>query len=233
MYRNNFVLAIKDSNGNTLRENSSGNVFLPFDSEYKIFLKNNALTRALVADGNLNSGRKFKFVSLNSPAVSNPSSSENGVVEVFVRYEKLNYYTTTCTPIWQFSTFRPLNTQWFSPTYTDTGSSTCYRSSAVSSNFVSSCGIAPQGSQVSQSQKGATVEGGVSSQAFTTTIMGELESDTTVLRLHIVAPLGINTPVIVSDTKKVFCSTCRAKVRWNDSFCWKCGEKLIHNDMVA
>ena len=97
---------------------------------------------------------------------------------------------------------------------------------------MSSRGVSLSG-QVSQSQKGATVEGGVSNQSFTTTTMGELESGTTVLRLHLVAPLGIDTPVIVSDTKKVFCSTCRAKVRWNDHYCWKCGEKLVHNDMVA
>ena len=129
MYNNNLVVAIKKSNGDTLRESSysevpsdrfhpikQATVYLPFDSEYQLFIKNNASTRAVVSvtidgtdvlggyqlvvepyveynlerfilDGNLSKGRKFKFVSLKNEAVQNPQEPKNGLVEIKCRWE--------------------------------------------------------------------------------------------------------------------------------------------------
>lgn len=90
MYKNNFVAVVK-CNGEVLREKQKENVFLPFSSEYSIFLKNLENRRASVKifiDGqnifgehgsyilgahqeceierfvgeNLNSGNRFKFI---------------------------------------------------------------------------------------------------------------------------------------------------------------------------
>lgn len=47
MHKNNFVVAVQDSNGNTLRERDD-EIRLPFGSEYKIYLKNQESRKASV-----------------------------------------------------------------------------------------------------------------------------------------------------------------------------------------
>jgi hypothetical protein len=132
MHLNHLVVAVKKLNGDTLRESDilstgstspiathaskSAKVYLPFGTEYSLFLKNTADTRAVLditidgtnvlggdsmvveprsesrlerflLDGNLNSGRRFKFVALTDPGVQNPSEPRNGLVEVICRWE--------------------------------------------------------------------------------------------------------------------------------------------------
>lgn len=91
MYSNGFVVSIHDSKSNVLRENKNKEVFLPFDSEYKIRLRNKHKRKAVAEitidgtkilgenriiiepnsstdverfciDGDLKNGNKFKFV---------------------------------------------------------------------------------------------------------------------------------------------------------------------------
>ena len=94
-----------------------GRVAIPFDTEYKLRLKNNHQRRCsatvyidgakvseigdFVIDGNdkldlerfldrsLTEGKRFKFVPLSNPAVDDPSRAENGIIMVEFRLEKL------------------------------------------------------------------------------------------------------------------------------------------------
>lgn len=114
MYGNNFVLTIL-RNGKPQKE-MDGQVGLPFDTEYKIRLKNKNCRQALAkvsidgtqvcglgdfvvgayssldlsrfVDTSLSKGRKFKFVSLDHSEVDDPTSSENGIIKVEFRLEK-------------------------------------------------------------------------------------------------------------------------------------------------
>jgi len=117
-HHNDFILALK-YHGQVLRE-SNGKVFLPFNSEYSLLLKNNRSYRAMaqvfidgmdvsdgrefvidphsnmeierfLLDGNFDKGNKFKFVKSNHKDVVDPSSSDNGIVKVIFWEEQ--YYT--------------------------------------------------------------------------------------------------------------------------------------------
>ena len=118
MYRNKFVLSIihdghpvKETGRHWCRE-----VAIPFDSEYKIRLKNKndrSCTARVFIDGrevsklgdviitpggtidleryidiSLDKGKKFKFVPLDHQDVDDPTSSSNGVIEVEFRKAK-------------------------------------------------------------------------------------------------------------------------------------------------
>ena len=111
MYNNGFIVSVMDSAGNILRESNSNEVYLPFNSEYKIRLRNNHSRNAVAnvgidgtdafngqriivpsggsvdlerfcLDGNRDSGRRFKFVPLSDSRVQDPTSSENGKIMV-------------------------------------------------------------------------------------------------------------------------------------------------------
>ena len=111
MHSNGFVVAIRDNNGQVLRESRDREVFLPFHSNYSIRLKNNNNRRAVAKisidgtdilgsrkiilephssedlerfclDGDLSHGRKLEFVPLNDGRVQDPSSGENGIIHI-------------------------------------------------------------------------------------------------------------------------------------------------------
>lgn len=115
MYRDKFVLSIIH-NGYSMRESgywSEKEVALPFDSEYKIRLKNKndrSCTARVLIDGkqvsklgdfiinangtidlerfvgsSLERGKRFKFVPLDHPDVDDPTSSNNGIIKVEFR----------------------------------------------------------------------------------------------------------------------------------------------------
>ena len=125
MYRDKFVLSIIHE-GHPVREagyRGSKDIYkgrtvvaLPFDSEYKIRLKNKnnrgCTARIFIddkqvsklgdliinangtidlerfIDSSLDSGNKFKFVPLDHPDVDDPTSSENGIIKVEFRLAK-------------------------------------------------------------------------------------------------------------------------------------------------
>jgi len=120
MHSNNFVLAVKH-NGKILRENKNKQVFLPFNSEYQLLIKNlnkyrkaianieidgmyisgsqefqinansTAIIERFILDGNLTQGRKFKFVEKYHPNVSDPTNKENGIIKVTFWLERVQY----------------------------------------------------------------------------------------------------------------------------------------------
>jgi len=263
MYKNNFVLSVKDSTGNTLRESSHSNysrVYLPFESEYKLLLKNDNSRRAVIgitidgvdvlggsklvlnayasmdlerflSDGNLLSGRKFKFVSLTDSKVQDPTHPKNGLIEVTFQLEKPTvYYSIGYWPQWTFTNIYGGGTNKVSPHQPNewttcgctTTASTGRATSTVGSMANYCCSSAPAGDL-----KGATVEGGQSSQGFSTTWTNDLESEVTTLTVQILAR---QNPLTVRDTKSCHCGSCNCKVKWNDNYCWSCGGRLTHRD---
>jgi len=118
MYSKKFVLSVIHD-GHPVKETGHKwcrEVAIPFDSEYKIRLKNKndrSCTARVFIDGkrvsqlgdvivtaggtidleryidrSLNKGKKFKFVPLDHPDVDDPTSSSNGVIEVEFRKAK-------------------------------------------------------------------------------------------------------------------------------------------------
>ncbi len=119
-----FAVTQEDFNLTILKDNIpvrefAGEVAIPFDTEYKLRLKNNNPRRCSVTvyidgakvseigdfiiDGNdsldlerflndsLTEGRRFKFVPLDHPDVDDPNRLENGMVKVEFRLEKVLY----------------------------------------------------------------------------------------------------------------------------------------------
>lgn len=118
MHYEQYVVAVTDTNGKSFREFESektyngrkSKVFLPFDSEYKLLIKNNSDRRIKLSidiDGTTVSGRglimnayetdsierfvdvarKFKFVRKNDERVSDPTSTDNGFLKIKIEKE--------------------------------------------------------------------------------------------------------------------------------------------------
>jgi hypothetical protein len=118
MYKDKFVLSVIHDGHPVKETGHKGNreVAIPFDSEYKIRLKNKndrSCTARVFIDGkkvsqlgdviinaggtidleryidrSLERGKRFKFVSLDNPDVDDPTSSSNGIIKVEFRKAK-------------------------------------------------------------------------------------------------------------------------------------------------
>lgn len=221
-YSNQFAIAIRDSKGNILREYDR-KVYLPFNSEYSIFLKNMNPCRAMVdvsidgtdvlggsrlvigAHESINLERfmpvnkKFLFVPAGDSRVQDPSSGQNGLVTVTFTKE---------------ASFSPYVIYGDNVKYTYTNNSSILRGATTSSNTFFSCNAEPVG---------ATVEGGYSGQAFVDVGGFTVESISSVLTLQL---LGADTSVTAKDTRKQHCTSCGRKVKFNDNYCGSCGTKV-------
>lgn len=124
MHANDIVISLVDDSKKPLREHDfqkeefsrKAKVFLPFDTEYKILIKNQSDRRIKLdveIDGTnvsaegliilphtadylerfVNIAKKFKFVRSNNEAVADPSNRENGIVKVRVVKENCAYFT--------------------------------------------------------------------------------------------------------------------------------------------
>lgn len=272
MYRNSFVLGIKNSQGAILRE-SDDTVYLPFNSEYSLYLRNNNSKRASVSikidgtdvlgggrlmlnpnqpfdlkrfvlDGNFDTGKAFKFVSLLHPDVQNPMGKCNGRVDVEFRLEKYNfqiptYYYPVVYPIWpplvwinipNIPSLTPLQPSW---TYCAGSTTSSLNSSTIVASTNSTSGdnqsstfqAGPKITPGLEGKKGATVEGQQVDQRFVSTTVGELEDTSTIISLQILAPNDVVGENTVEGTKKKYCTGCGKKLGFSDVYCSKCGTK--------
>lgn len=241
MYSNNCVLAILHK-GNVLRE-SSGEIHLPFGSEYKIRLKNNDLLcrvqaevkidgtlihpsnqrfviekngtldlERMILDGNMNKGNKFKFVELSDSRVQDPTSSENGIIEVSFYKELISH-----SPIvWQDPKPMFPNSP-YTPKWGGIENVMCNYSTSVS--YISTNNNAT----ISDSTNGATIEGGGSGQRFYNSEEFDVEFLSTTLKLKLV---GHEEPTFVKNTRNKFCDSCGRKNRFKAKYCSNCGRKF-------
>jgi len=146
MHFEQYVVAVTDSNGKAYREfdperisqGRKSKVYIPFDSEYKILIKNNSDRRAKLTidlDGTSISGigglimaahtneyierfvdvaKKFRFVRKNDERVSDPTNGENGILKIRIEKEYVPYTISTYPPnptyIYTIPAVYPMNT---------------------------------------------------------------------------------------------------------------------------
>lgn len=268
MYKNSFVVLIK-KNGQSLRELHGRDVFIPFNSEYTIEIRNNNYRRAVakitidgtdvlgtreliipafgsetierfVVDGNLKKGKKLKFVPLSNEKVSDPTSPENGLIEVELWLEKSNAisirndgYWPPLQPIIPFVPFIPyephiqrpywyVNTQGIGNSCSEdlgvaSGGITYTNYNCNKTGGVSVMSMCTERS-IMPDNAGATVEGGRSSQTFTTRYFGEKEYPSTRIKVWL---KGLDIPITTADS--LHCVECGKKLKNGYKFCPKCG----------
>ena len=254
MYKNSIIVLVK-KDGQPLRETDGKFVYLPFNSEYSLEIKNQTWKRAIasikidgtdvlggdeiiipaqgsvpierfITNGDLSSGKKFKFVPLSDSKVQDPSSPENGLLEVEVWFEKQPEITIPYTPP---TPLRRRDSGWPKPYWSDPdwyvstsmgamsneassvtygGKVTCM--SFTSNNIIPDSGVA-----------GATVEGGKSNQSFVNGYFGQKDYPSVAFKFWL---RGVAQEVTSED--KLYCVSCGKKSRFDYKFCPRCGAPI-------
>ena len=244
MYQNKLVASLK-ANGKILRE-FKDTVYIPFGSEYSFLIKNLNTTRALVhvyidgecmtsggivLDGgreidlersimnnNLTEGNRFKFIERTGNIEQHRGVKlEDGIVRIEYQFERI----CLNTPIYTQSILRGIGSSstgdWIRPmgaTYSSTSTNISCSTQSVTDSFVNDVGI--------------TIPGSHSTQRFTTTTMGVMESEkhSIVFKLLGETPDNkrITKPVTVKQKPK--CVTCGKLNKANAKFCSECGTSL-------
>lgn len=244
MYKDKFVMSVLYNN-KPLREIRDGDlkkVVIPFNSEYKILLKNKHIvpcTASVSIDGrkiselgdfiihgkssiilerfvidSLDKGKRFKFVKLDHPDVNDPYEADNGIIEVEFRRTK--------NKVIELHDMKNINSPTFDWSYTEnrnTGwfsSDTFYysnNSGSVFDNIVFS--------DSSCVDSGATVEGSSSDQQFMYSSLDVSKNPDVILRLKMV---GVSNKYSNLDYK--FCTKCGYKANYGDNYCVICGTKF-------
>ena len=251
MYSNKLVCSVK-ANGKFLREDHRDNesiVYLPFKTEYSLFLKNLSERRALVhvdIDGknmtkgglivaggtvidlerpaNLSSGRKFKFIEKTAEISDfRGDNPEDGLIVVKWQFEK-PHLNIVINP-WPTTRWIGGTADWvYYGTTTNTGSAIGSSSSSAQNDVTyTSCNSASQEmpGRAAIKPQGITVEGSRSHQNFSHGYIGDLEA----ARYSMVIKLfGGPRPIYVSE--KIQCSTCGRKWKMSFEFCGNCGTAL-------
>lgn len=241
MYRNQYVLAIRDQSKKVLRE-IDGKVYLPFNTEYSLLLKNASNSGALckvsidgtdvlggdeifipagsssdlerfITDGNKASGKKFMFVPLSNSQVQDPTSGSNGLVEVHFWATEPDYYSTPCRSFGK--SIRPNSGTFDGGNMMFSASVGSARVSAAAVDYSATLGATPTAA-------GATVAGSDSNQKFGTVYGKTKVGEATVLRLQLMGRVAGETEPILVNTP-LFCTTCGKAVKFTHSFCSRCG----------
>ncbi len=248
MYHNKLVASLK-ANGKILRE-FKDTVYIPFGSEYSFLLKNLNTKRALVnvfidgedmtpgglvlnagqevdlersiKNGNLTEGNRFKFIERTGSVEKHRGIKlEDGLVRIEYQFE---LYETKYQP---FFTSNILRGQTYDSHYgTTTGDWAVPMGATYSATNVSlnSMNISAQ----SLNDVGITVPGSKSTQSFTTTTIGVLESQKHSIVLKLLGETPDNRPVLqpVNVKMKPKCVTCGKLNKANAKFCSECGTAL-------
>jgi hypothetical protein len=242
MYNNKLAVAIKH-NGKVLRE-VGDSVYIPFGSEYSIFIKNLNSVRVRVkieVDGadvgeqfivnansemdlerfvtNLRQGNRFKFIERSGDIEEHRGIGvEDGLIRVEFEFEQ------DWKDLWNnrpryMPTVRD-GSWWSGPNSGDQlygGSFTTCSTRSLSSSVVP------------QNDAGITVPGSISDQKFTTT--SDILSDGVkhVMVLRLLGQTADNRQVIqpVTVKSKPKCVTCGRTNKSNAKFCSNCGTSLV------
>lgn len=221
--------------GNEQRVSANNFVHIPFNTEYAVRVRNNTANRIKFflridglasseqyianpfqtvtierfLNGDLESGRKFKFVSINDPNVQNPSSSENGQVVVEIMPEK-QLQITTLGQKRRIPSYR-----YYQTTNTLPYDTICCNSTMLFAG--------------ANNNVGATVEGSFSNQQFEYVDDFVGTGINTILSVTLRAipeKVKLNSMQISPER---FCANCGNKYRLESgvNFCTYCGTKLL------
>lgn len=246
VFSNNFVASVK-WNGKICREHvekGSGNVYIPFGSEYSILLKNLNTKRALVnveIDGrsaisgliidanksvdlerffedDMNSGHRFKFIEKTDDIKEYRGDKiEDGIIRIEYQFEK-EYPKLYRNMVY---TYTPYNF-----------GNEIIGNSLLSSNITytsdvtldSVCDV-----RSFNNTDGITVEGTQSQQSFEYGYFGVPEDTKHCINIQLLGTFPkkekVNAPLLVS--KKIQCNYCGKKYKSSEKFCGNCGSALI------
>lgn len=247
MHNNNFVVSVKSS-GKVLRE-FGDTVYLPFGSEFSLYLKNLNSRRATVKisiDGSdvlngrelvvepnsyielerylkdLNRGNKFKFIERTDSVEEHRGIKvEDGLIRIEFAYERQYHIPANL--------FRPRD-KWGSG-YEDRGfygtAGPVFMNSGYSTSNMVHDSYSVSASSRTLNDAGITVPGSVSTQKFTE--VSHFQTDpSSVIVLKLVGETETNkvvsTPVTVK--KKAECTTCGRLNKATSKFCTNCGTSL-------
>jgi hypothetical protein len=240
VYNQKFVVAIK-VNGKILRENS-GDIFIPFGSEYSIMLKNLNSVKAVASihvDGedvldnhevivpantsveiegfskNKKVTNKFKFIKKTEQITNYRGNKiDDGLVRVSFKFEEGSTASIWWhhTPIQTYVSHQTYTPNCWADSSTPLGSSSCV--------FAANCDT--------QNTDGITVKGSTSSQQFSNGFVGNLETTENVIVLKLVGYIK-STPIkeAVLVKTKITCDTCGKKSKTSNKFCSNCGTALF------
>ena len=221
-------------------DHSNATVVLPFDSEYALgfkFKDNFRRRLELWIDGAMvtselilsdeaiierfvDSNRRFKFVRPDHEAVSDPTNSKNGGIEIKLWKEKSIEYVISATPHW-VGTIRSVDgggsgggqkrlmAQSFS---SDSVQCSADFGSATSNAIPCSATY----SSASALPVGATVEGSISNQKFGNTIWRGDAGSPQIFRFNLRGKVATGLE----------CQSCGEKVLATAKFCHKCGTEV-------
>lgn len=254
MYDSKLVVAIK-SHGKVLREIGE-NVYLPFGSEYSVFIKNLNTVRALVkveidgrdlgdgvkfiipangevdlerfiTNGNMDKGNRLKFIERTGAVEQHRGVGvEDGLIRVEFNFEKV--YEPT---VWHTSnTFYSSSTPIGGGTFTSSGpiASSNVRSANVNSADTGSKAVMDWMEVEPENDAGITVEGSISDQQFEQGAWFATETKTHAIVLKLLGETSDNVQVSkpVTVKTKAICKTCGRRNKATANFCGQCGTSL-------
>jgi hypothetical protein len=246
MYKNNFVVVIK-CDGKILRE-LGGEVYLPYNSEYSIMLKNKDARRASVSievDGqdalngntliidanthneihgfmrNMNETNKFKFINKTKEIQNHRGDKiDDGLVRITYQFEEPVKPVVLSTP----GTYNPYVPWSDGKGFNWQDNNITYNDSrgpVVSFACCSNSGPQPD--------EGITVKGDKIDQHYSYGSIGQLDPEINTIVLHLKGALLSTTKLLkkpLTVKTKITCSTCGRKNKSNNKFCYNCGTYL-------
>lgn len=244
MYKNQLACAIK-VDGKVLREDKD-TVYLPFNSEYTILLKNLNSTKCVVSleidgrdvgdgnkfivhpgqsveierfitNGNLDSGNRFKFIERTSKIEQHRGIKiEDGLLCIKYKFEVVMPKINT------FDNYLLNTTRSIDRTIYSKGANL---NSIGSTNVF--CDTQSFQSSVQPNDAGITVEGAESSQKFSTSYVGQLETTESTMVIKLLGDTGQSLVTeAVTVKRKQSCKTCGTKNAAKLKFCGECGTAL-------
>lgn len=254
MYKNNFVAVIK-CDGKSLRDDKSGSVYLPFGTEYSIFLKNEDSRKALVnieVDGqnvlnghglivhgndvqevkgfmkDMNITNKFKFIHKTKEIQNHRGDKiDDGLIRITYQFEKYKPEPVIVTYTGQ-ATYTPRFSKGLSShdVYTSSFGSASSSLRGCCSNSINN--MATMDCSVPLSDEGITVKGSKINQNYSYGSIDLLESNVYTIVLHLKGLTGNKVKVQVPITTKVKlkCISCGRKNKSINKFCYNCGTFL-------
>ena len=246
MYESKLVASLK-ANGRILRE-FKDTVYIPFGSEYSFLIKNLNTKRALVnvfidgdnvvpgglvvnagqeidlersiINGNLREGNRFKFIERSGAVEKHRGVKlEDGLVRIEFQFEQHPMQSFFDTHIYN----KGITRGWAHPAsaasdgFTLTASGASYSTNSMNVS-----------AQAALNDVGITVPGSKSSQSFSTTTMGIMETVTHTIVLKLLGETADNKPVLqpVNVKMKPKCVTCGKQNKATAKFCTECGTAL-------